>query len=208
MRLCMDTNIFVNALMDGRYKTAVEKFIDRQSSFLTLSLNNEIRRVILKIHTILVKISVSYMNQENKNNACFYEPDILALKVDYPNICSYLQKSIGCEGMEEAVEQMADISASMLTEIDRVRIHPPSEEEAKHILQRYDSQSLLLQRQIGNRMDVTHLILAEAFAAVFADDETFFVTDDHTDIINNKIYIEDVLNYVKVFDFKSMSSTL
>ena len=205
MRITFDTNIFVNALIDEGYKTSVDNFINRQNSFLPISLNNEVRNIVLKVHTILVKISLKY---NEKFQECFNEPDLIELKEDFDNLYKFLENLKDDPDVKNKVELMADITTSILVEMNKVGLHPPADDEVAPILQRMESKMDLLGQKIPNKQDIKHLLLSEAFAEIFADDETYFITDDYVDIINNKEDIENILNYVKVFDFKSSPISL
>jgi len=208
MRLTFDTNIFVTAIISKDYNKAVNNFINKQNSFIPISLNNEVRSVLLKIHTLLVKISWNYSKNKERFKEYLNEPDLLKIKKDFENIYSFLEKLKDDPEIEDKIELMADITTSVLTEIGKVRVHPSQEDEVGPILQRMNSKFELLEGKINNTKDIKHLILAEAYAEIFADDETYFITDDFSDIINNKEYIENILNYVKVFAFDSSPVSL
>jgi len=208
MRLTFDTNIFVTAIISKDYNKAVNNFINKQNSFIPISLNNEVRSVLLKIHTLLVKISWNYSKNKERFKEYLNEPDLLKIKKDFENIYSFLEKLKDDPEIEDKIELMADITTSVLTEIGKVRVHPSQEDEVGPILQRMNSKFELLEGKINNTKDIKHLILAEAYAEIFADDETYFITDDFSDIINNKEYIENILNYVKVFAFDASPVSL
>src|SRR3989344_72840 len=208
MRLTFDTNIFVTAIISKDYNKAVNNFINKQNSFIPISLNNEVRSVLLKIHTLLVKISWNYSKNKERFKEYLNEPDLLKIKKDFENIYSFLEKLKDDPEIEDKIELMADITTSVLTEIGKVRVHPSQEDEVGPILQRMNPKFELLEGKINNTKDIKHLILAEAYAEIFADDETYFITDDFSDIINNKEYIENILNYVKVFAFDSSPVSL
>ncbi|MFH1053140.1 MAG: hypothetical protein V1740_01870 [Candidatus Woesearchaeota archaeon] len=202
MRITFDTNIFVSALIDKDYKQAIDNFINRQNSFFPLSLNNEIRSIILKIHTILVKISWSHKNNPSEFKKIMNEPDLLELKKDFGNLFSFIDCIKDDKEVEKKIEIINDIATTILSEINKVKLHPPQDDEIGPCLQKMSSKRELLEKQISNSSDIKHLLLSEVYASIFADDETYFISDDFNDIINKKKFIENILNYTKVFSFK------
>jgi hypothetical protein len=210
MRYSYDTNVFVNSLINIKFRKYVDKFFNSKSSFLPRSLLKELN-LITHISSYISKVGQLIKDNNLTLLEAIDHPRLKKYKRRYSNVYSYLKfcyyKKIDINQIESAMVNKVNNLLSSIQWLSSIAsrnfIYPRDEDSFIKIISDEYVQRKKNELSLDDEDDIIHCVLCEALGKFEEKDTIYFISDDnHITSATNKEKIESTMEFLKVDTFQ------